>query len=852
MDRSKAWEALGSKLGAFKVNRKAVVAAVVFALVTLGMLLTVWWVPATLRSWAESELSDRLGTRVAIEDVSVGTSTLVITGISAGPDTSPSLRLATLRVQGSLLAALTQGSRAFHTVSVSGVQLRLQADRSKDALFNKLVTIMHGRRKTVHRGPKRSGVLVWSVRDLTIHLEDAWGLLVRAQVPQASGTAQLASIRLKRIGLGSEPSGNAQLSDVVLQIRRERGRVKLHEAKLGAAQIMLPTGVALAANDPKIGPLNGSPQGNGASSGAHEPRAAAGFGLAQRLAALRRALTGSKSAPDDAPRTAPSGESDLRDNALSRLLLARLTPSGSIFWRQVNVRRRLPDGGTEPALSSLEGRLERRGRGAFHVLASGQTSDGGEASCDMRVWPQQLRAEGTIDLQALSLSLLAPLLPSVPWHEPDTCRVDAQLVIEAQSVKRLALRGRVRVSNAGLASPRLAKEPIQGISFELSGQGSWLPAERRLEIERGLLVTGRAAFELQGIMEWAADHYFFDFGGKLGATPCTDAVRSIPADLLGELVDFSWGGTLAAETSLHVDSRTLDETSLTFNFEDDCEFASAPAMADLQRFGMPFVHTVVEPDDTLFAFETGPGTEAWIPIEEISPYLIHAVLAHEDLRFFKHAGFAPNQIRNALVKNLKAGAYRVGASTITMQLVKNLLLRREKTLRRKVQEAVLTWWVERMLEKKDILELYLNVIEYGPAVYGVRNAARHYFSRLPQDLSPAEAVYLANILPNPKLYYEHFTSGKLPPAFIAKLIRMMKRMGERGWYSVPATEYGLRELESFGFHPDEGVLLPARVVPGGASPLPYEPDAELWEKMSWAWSDSAAPTEGESDPGLVR
>ena len=199
---------------------------------------------------------------------------------------------------------------------------------------------------------------------------------------------------------------------------------------------------------------------------------------------------------------------------------------------------------------------------------------------------------------------------------------------------------------------------------------------------------------------------------------------------------------------------------------------------------------------------------------------MHAVLAHEDAGFFSHHGFSLRHIRDALVRNLKEGRYVVGASTITMQLVKNVFLHREKTLARKIQEVLLTWWIERVMEKRDIIELYLNVIEYGPGMYGIRNGAQHYFNRLPSQLSPAESVYLATILPNPKRYHAYFERGALTPSWVAQMRQMLIRLRERGSYSQEATDYGLHEVEDFHFHP-EGTVVPPRQLPGGAAPLPY-------------------------------
>jgi hypothetical protein len=361
---------------------------------------------------------------------------------------------------------------------------------------------------------------------------------------------------------------------------------------------------------------------------------------------------------------------------------------------------------------------------------------------------------------------------------------------------------------------------VTGIEATVLGRGHWLPLEKRLELEEAQVRVGAATIDVSGALEWSPEHYLADLDARLPPTPCGDAIRVIPKDLLGELEHASWDGKLSVKVHLRLDSRTLEDTELDVDIDDRCQFLAVPSMADLRRFRMPFVHTVVEPDGSVFEMETGPGTATWAYLEDISPFFVHAVLAHEDARFFDHRGFSLPHIRNALVKNLQRGRYVVGASTITMQLVKNVFLHREKTLARKIQEVLLTWWLERVMDKRDILELYLNVIEYGPGVYGIRNGARHYFNRLPSQLSPAEAVYLSTILPNPKRYHSHFEQRGLPDYWSDRMRKIFARMKARGWYTDEAVAYGLRELEDFHFVP-EGTITEPRTIPGSTAPLPY-------------------------------
>lgn len=159
----------------------------------------------------------------------------------------------------------------------------------------------------------------------------------------------------------------------------------------------------------------------------------------------------------------------------------------------------------------------------------------------------------------------------------------------------------------------------------------------------------------------------------------------------------------------------------------------------------------------------------WVPIEQISPNLVRAVLAGEDSRFFEHNGFDWEAIEKAWDEAVKEGereakaeddydpndwippmpSFKRGASTISQQLVKNLYLSEERSFIRKGREAVYTYFLERQLSKKRILEIYLNVIEWGDGIYGAEAAARTYFKKSASDLTREEAAFLAAMIPSP-------------------------------------------------------------------------------------------------------
>ena len=142
----------------------------------------------------------------------------------------------------------------------------------------------------------------------------------------------------------------------------------------------------------------------------------------------------------------------------------------------------------------------------------------------------------------------------------------------------------------------------------------------------------------------------------------------------------------------------------------------------------------------------------WVPLARISPYLRQAVVAAEDASFFTHEGFDWEGIKDAALYNLEAGELKRGGSTITQQLAKNLYLSSERSLLRKAREMLITRSLEQHLTKERILELYLNIAEWGHGVYGAEAAARHHFKKSARHLTSDEAAWLAAILPSPRRY----------------------------------------------------------------------------------------------------
>jgi len=180
-----------------------------------------------------------------------------------------------------------------------------------------------------------------------------------------------------------------------------------------------------------------------------------------------------------------------------------------------------------------------------------------------------------------------------------------------------------------------------------------------------------------------------------------------------------------------------------------------------------------------------------VPLSRISPYLIQAVLIAEDDKFFEHEGFDWESMRKALDANIKKKRILRGGSTITQQLAKNLFLSSEQSIWRKLREAAIAWKLENELSKKRILELYLNLIDWGTGIYGAEAAARSYFNRPASGLTLSQSIRLASVLPNP---HRFSVSGNGNQRMNRKRKIIAGRMLRRHWIEQVTYDQALAEM----------------------------------------------------------
>ena len=196
---------------------------------------------------------------------------------------------------------------------------------------------------------------------------------------------------------------------------------------------------------------------------------------------------------------------------------------------------------------------------------------------------------------------------------------------------------------------------------------------------------------------------------------------------------------------------------------------------DVEALQKNYPHAIWNEKEVVgFKVESG-RPKNWVNLNEISKYGKWAIIFSEDWSFYDHDGIDVEQMKVALNEMMDIKRFR-GASTITQQMVKNVFLSEDRTLWRKLHELILTQKVEKTLTKQRILEIYLNCIEYGPGVYGIKDAAKHYFKKVPSQLSPRESAFLAMMLPSPKRYYTSFQARKLTFFAHTRINSILKKM----------------------------------------------------------------------------
>ncbi|MEP6614401.1 MAG: transglycosylase domain-containing protein [Mucilaginibacter sp.] len=245
-----------------------------------------------------------------------------------------------------------------------------------------------------------------------------------------------------------------------------------------------------------------------------------------------------------------------------------------------------------------------------------------------------------------------------------------------------------------------------------------------------------------------------------------DIFDSFPSGMFESLEGIQVTGKLNYNLNIFLNTQKPDDVQFDSRLDKDGFNIVRYGKTDLGKLNKAFTYVPYERGKPMAPRVIGPDNSYFTPLEEISPNLRNAVMTAEDPSFYTNHGFVEESIRKSLATDFKDKKFKRGGSTISMQLIKNTFLSREKTLSRKVEEILIVWLIEnkRIMTKNRMLEVYFNIIEWGRDVYGIGEASRYYFGKSPSELTVGESIYLASIVPHPKTgLYSFEPDGTLRP-----------------------------------------------------------------------------------------
>lgn len=275
-------------------------------------------------------------------------------------------------------------------------------------------------------------------------------------------------------------------------------------------------------------------------------------------------------------------------------------------------------------------------------------------------------------------------------------------------------------------------------------------------------------------------------------------LAAFPQGLFESLDDMQVSGKMRYNLDFYLDSATPDSVRFNSTLTPSDFKILKWGKTNLQKINNTFVYTPYEYGKPMRNIVIGPSNPNFTPLADVSFNFRNAILTSEDPSFFRHHGFVEESIRKSIAVNFKEKRFKRGGSTISMQLVKNVFLSRQKTLSRKAEEILIVWLIEnnRLISKERMLEVYFNIIEMGPNVYGIGEASRHYFSKAPYELSVGEGIFLANIVPRPKAALYKFSSdGHLKPYLLPYFNFIGQTMAKRGLTPVDTNGYGFYSVQ---------------------------------------------------------
>mgnify|MGYP003686257067 FL=1 len=393
-------------------------------------------------------------------------------------------------------------------------------------------------------------------------------------------------------------------------------------------------------------------------------------------------------------------------------------------------------------------------------------------------------------------SILAPYIPNF-----DTINYAMSLRLQFQD--RLSFTYFAASTNSHIHHPKVSSKVIGPIPFKVKLSGSLSVSSGNLEVREGHLKVfytqdkskhTRIKFSLntQDILD---PNTLITSVISLPATSCDAIKSSIPKGLAPTIKTFNTSGGVMGTVNFSITPSQPEKFKFELsNYRNNCILSNNSPMFShdflkKRKFTSEMESEILSPQQYAY-FKPSFS-------KETSSHLISAIIANEDASFRNHKGVNFSAIREAFRINLKEKYFKLGASTITMQMVKNLYFSQDKTISRKVQEIVLSQYLESQLSKKEIMDIYLNIIEYGPNLYGIHDASKVLFGKSEEKLSIRESAYIASTLTAPKKYFLNYCENQLSEESTRKTNRTLERLHAMGSITGPEFKKAISENLSF-------------------------------------------------------
>ncbi len=425
----------------------------------------------------------------------------------------------------------------------------------------------------------------------------------------------------------------------------------------------------------------------------------------------------------------------------------------------------------------------------------------------------RIEATGTVGRTQATLRTEVTALDLAPISTALTGETSARVgLVVDYAARRAELEGRVELSNLLVNHRAIADDTVGPYTMGVEGRivveqladpapmspapatappsapdtvgAAPLPAgpRLRLSLSEGIVRLGEVSVRVDATVEGDTALRRARVAVDAGRLDAAQLGSAFPPGLLPHLqpVRATGNASLAFDFVLDMDHPEKTDLNIKADFSD-LEVTRLNPAIDFEVLRKTFETHFEMPDGEMLINVTGPESQRWTPFDQVAPLLPIAIVTQEDGGFWNHKGISLLHLRGSLVTNVEKGRFARGGSTLTMQLARNIFLNRHKTLSRKLEEVIVAWLLEQTFTKQELMELYLNVVEFGPKLFGIGDAAAYYFAKSPADLTPTEVAFIVRLLPNPRRFHEQFEKGEVKDFYAASMMRLLGLLTERGY-----------------------------------------------------------------------